>query len=112
MKARDIKTIDVHAKEWFDKTNGNSYFSAVATINHAMKNEKTIYLGFQYGYGDHYKDMAYKAIRNRLNTFKNTDKRDPFHRVYDRYGIVARYVKEDNCLKREVKDHGTCPKLV
>ena len=27
MKLNELKTIDLTAKEWFDKVNGNSYFS-------------------------------------------------------------------------------------
>lgn len=55
-----IKTIDVQAKEWFDRTYGNSYFSMNVTVNYGMKNATTFYVPMQYGYGDHYRDMAIK----------------------------------------------------
>ena len=32
-------------KEWFDKVNGNSYFSSDVTLNYGMNNQKTIKLG-------------------------------------------------------------------
>jgi hypothetical protein len=57
-----IKTIDIQAKEWFDKVNGNSYFSAITTINYGMEDAVQIKLPFQYGYGDHYQDMAFDAL--------------------------------------------------
>ena len=37
MKARNIKTIDVNCKEWFDKLNGNSYFAGTISINYGLK---------------------------------------------------------------------------
>ena len=58
----NIKTIDIQAKEWFDRLNGNSYFSAIATINFGMEDEKAVKLPFQYGYESHYIDMAFKAF--------------------------------------------------
>jgi len=42
-----IKTLDIQAKEWFDKVNGNSYFSAQVTINFGMPDEKTLYAPLQ-----------------------------------------------------------------
>ena len=39
-----MKTIDIIAKEWFDKINGNSYFSAIIIIDYKMKTEQTIKL--------------------------------------------------------------------
>jgi hypothetical protein len=46
-----MKTIDINAKEWFDKVNGNSYFSAVITIDFGMPTQKEYRLPFQYGSG-------------------------------------------------------------
>ena len=57
-----IKTIDINALEWFDKVNGNSYFSAIVTLNYGMKNAKVLKLPFEYGYGDHYIDMSNQLL--------------------------------------------------
>lgn len=46
-----MKTIDIEAREYFDKANGNSYFSARVTIDWTLPTERTIYVPFQYGYG-------------------------------------------------------------
>ena len=102
MKTRQIKTIDVYAKEWFDKTNGNSYFSAEIIINFRLKNSKTISLPFQYGYGDHYRDMAFEAVKKELNCFKAVDKFTSYWSAYKKYNIIARHNKKENCLKREL----------
>ena len=45
------KTIDIEAKEWFDKINGNSYFCGTITLNYLMDNQETFLMPFQYGYG-------------------------------------------------------------
>jgi len=36
-----MKTIDINAKEWFDKINGNSYFAGTITLDFGMKTEET-----------------------------------------------------------------------
>ena len=48
-------------KTWFDRINGNSYFSARITD----LNDKVIsVLPFQYGYGSHPEHVALKAVQN------------------------------------------------
>ena len=41
-----IKTLDITAKEWFDKVNGNSYFSAQVTVNFGMEGQQVINCSF------------------------------------------------------------------
>lgn len=96
-----IKTIDVNAKEWFDKANGNSYFSATVTINYGMKNAKEIRLPFQYGYGEHYLDLAAQALEeNKLLPFAIANR--PLWRYCKDNNIILRASKKENCLKREL----------
>jgi hypothetical protein len=54
IKLKNLKTIDIEAKEWRDKVNGNSYFSSDITLNYGMNDQEIIKLPFQYGYGDFY----------------------------------------------------------
>jgi hypothetical protein len=42
-----VKTIDITAKEWFDKTFGNSYFSAQIILNYGLKDQEKYCLPFQ-----------------------------------------------------------------
>lgn len=94
-----IKTIDITAKEWYDKLNGNSYFSALIVINYGMKTAKSISLPFQYGYGNHYEDMAFKALQEQKIIPKGESS---YSRYYEENRIVYRNAKHENCLKREV----------
>ena len=50
--ATSARTIDIQAKEWFDKVNGNSYWSAEVTVNFGLNNTFSFDVGFQYGYGN------------------------------------------------------------
>jgi hypothetical protein len=101
---KKIKTIDVHAKEWFDRVNGNSYFSARVTINYAMPDEETLYIPFQYGYGDHYRDIAMKYLQNAGHIEASYMSR--LWRYCDENKIIDRYSKEEKCLQRDVKTYG------
>ena len=47
-----MKTLDINAREWFDKVNGNSYFSAQIVVDYDLPTYKKYFLPFQYGYGD------------------------------------------------------------
>jgi hypothetical protein len=62
MKKNKIKTLDVAAMEWFDRVNGNSYFSVRVTINFGQPTEEKLYVPFQYGYGEQYEFVALDAV--------------------------------------------------
>jgi len=103
MKLSQLKTIDINAKEWFDKINGNSYFSSDVTLNYGMNNQKTIKLPFQYGYGDQY---IYSSLEKVKNLFpKSKWYKDKYFHIYDiqkEYKIIIRNSIKTNCLKREL----------
>lgn len=92
-----IKTIDIQAKEWFDKVNGNSYFSSITTINFGLKNEASFKSSFQYGYGEQYKQdslckLAELKLIDTISSYKLKEK-----------GIILRCNIQTNCKKSEVK---------
>lgn len=62
---KPLHTIDVVAKEWFDKVNGNSYFSAQVTINFGMPDAETFAIPFQYGYESYYQEVAARELERR-----------------------------------------------
>jgi len=95
-----IKTIDVQAKEWFDKANGNSYFSMNVTVNFGMKTEQSFYVPMQYGYGDHYRDEAFNELQKRGFIPQQKNVRD--WQYYKNNGITAHYSKQENCKKRDL----------
>lgn len=115
-----IKTIDIQAKEWFDKVNGNSYFSAQVTINFGLGGslkkenthipseyyeEKTIFVPMQYGHGNAFEYESFRQLQtdgilSSATIYSPTE----FCRNND---IVLRMSKKDKCLKRDVKSWGS-----
>ena len=100
-----MKTLDINAKEWFDKVNGNSYFSGTITIDYGMVSEKNYSMPFQYGYGDHYKDMAMqKLIAEKEIDIKRHDN-GTYQTLWSyckEKNIILRTNKQEGCLKREL----------
>ena len=78
----------VIAKEWRDKVNGNSYFSA--QIESTEDGSKTK-LPFQYGYGDQYK---YEALKELVKEKLLEEKRFPSDQP-------VKFIKIPNTLKQE-----------
>ena len=91
-----ILTLDINAKEWFDKVNGNSYFSADIVVNYGMNDSQTIKLPFQYGYGDHYQYMAIEQLQKQGLTDKKY-----LHDLRDD-GIIVRTNMQRNCRKKDL----------
>lgn len=103
-----IQTIDITALEWFDKINGNSYFAGTVTINYGLPDSRSFNMPFQYGYGDHYKDIAAKVLEqdNQLPGYVH-NKNGSTERLWnycDRNKIILRATKHENCKKRELKE--------
>lgn len=98
-----IKTIDVQAKEWFDKANGNSYFSAQVTINFGEPDCIGFSIPFQYGYGEHYKQSTLEALKKRFNITTDTASLDRYARENN---ITLRASIETGCKQSDVKAWG------
>ncbi len=97
-----ISTIDINALSWFDKVNGNSYFSAIVTIDYGTPNAKEIKLPFQYGYGDQYEYEAGNAL-HEAGVIK-LEERQSFWRYCEENGIILRKNKRTGCKKSELKN--------
>ena len=119
---KKITSILVIAKEWRDKVNGNSYFATQITLNlggnyhDEMEQEVNFKIEMQYGYGDQYMDNALKFI-NEIGNFKFEDRYlnglkwllgGP-ERVSDSSQIRSKFLKIENCKKKEVKHWGGDP---
>jgi len=97
----DLKTVTVYVREWFDRVNGNSYFSGVVIMNDSLENQETISLPFQYGYGTASEYAAMDAIRARFPRVK-WDSR-PLWQLRDRK-IPYSYVKQENCTRKQCQE--------
>lgn len=97
---RMIKTIDVNAKEWFDKVNGNSYFAGIVTIDYGTADEFSFMMPFEYGYGSYFEQEALNQLKKRgyVPTCVNT-----LYQVKD-LGIILRSSIQRGCKRRELKE--------
>jgi hypothetical protein len=95
-----IKTIDINAKEWFDKVNGNSYFAGTVTVNYGLKDCKSYIMPFQYGYGSQYTQEAFNLLKKELKL--NVPNYDPLSIWCRMNDIILRTHLQENCLKREL----------
>lgn len=96
--AYQLQTIDINAKEWFDKVNGNSYFAGSITLNFGQPDAITLNMPFQYGYGDYYLWKAVETLKNQkiLPEYVST-----FHQLQDA-GTIIRYNIERRCKKGDL----------
>lgn len=100
-----IKTIDVKALTWFDRVNGNSYFSARVIVNYGTKSALTLRIPFQYGYGSQYEQEAFTALASFFCWPVNTSK-VMLWKYCKECGIILRSNNQEGCLKKDVKYWG------
>jgi hypothetical protein len=94
-----MKTLDINAKEWFDKVNGNSYFSAQIVIDYDLPTYKKYFLPFQYGYGDSFQWQSLKHLQEIGEIANNIAY---LGQLRDN-GVIIRTSKR-NALKRDLKE--------
>jgi hypothetical protein len=99
MKTKDIKTIEVITKTWFDKVNGNSYFAQKIMINFGRKNETTLINDFQYGYSS-FDYFALQCITEKLGLKTDLNKN---HSLFGSDGVIKfRNEIIRGCKKRDL----------
>lgn len=105
MKKNKIKSIQIIGKEWFDKINGNSYFSTRIYID----GEEIARCQFQYGYGSQYEHES-GLILDKLGYVKlekyNNGMSQSLWRYCQENGIKLIQNLQTRCKKSEVKDWG------
>ncbi len=95
-----MKTLDINARSWYDKVNGNSYFSAEIVLDYGTETERRYFLPFQYGYGDHYQ---YETINELKRQKEIDDKISMLYQLRDEKNVIVRASKIDT-LKRNLKE--------
>lgn len=54
-----VESVFIEARSWFDKANGNSYYSARVWVNGRVVGQ----LPFSYGYGEQYRYDSLRALK-------------------------------------------------
>ena len=97
-----IKTLDLIAKIWLDKPNGNRYFTAQLTINYQLKGEKTFYMPFDKCMNESYEYEAVKVLMREGLISKEYEGRNLWTVCRDE-NIIKRVTKYENCKRKEVE---------
>lgn len=77
------RSIFIEGRRWFDRVNGNTYFSSQIFFDGELVHE----IPFQYGYSDHYADMSFKWIVENNPQLPQAQEMESYHRYADRTGI-------------------------
>lgn len=93
--------VRVRIKEWFDKANGNSYFSARLWFDERL----IVVLPMQYGYGEHGVSEAVKALA-ACQEYPVMRQGLGYWRYCEENQMKLEFYKETKCLKRDVKAWG------
>jgi hypothetical protein len=101
-----VKTIDIQAKEWFDKVNGNSYFAGKVIVNYGMPTEQEFKMPFQYGYGSQYEQEARQILAENnlipVNDYGRNGKSPKNNHELRELGIIIRSSITHKCKKTEL----------
>lgn len=65
MKKKIIKSVDVEAKRWFQKSYGNTYHSVKVVLTTTDNEHFEIHSKIHYGYGDHFLMTAKNLLKTK-----------------------------------------------
>jgi hypothetical protein len=90
-KTKLPESVFVEVREWFDKVNGNSYFSAKVHVN----GEVAFTMPMEYGYGSHSEYRAFEELTKRGYLPENTEHKAWTWFIRD-LGVTYYYTKCDS----------------
>lgn len=96
-----IKAIEINAKEWLDRLNGNSYFAGNIFVEFDNGRIDEILMPFQYGYGSQYEYEA-MALLTQFN-YISLDYGQNLRTYCEDNNIKFVRNFRDKCLKRDLK---------
>ena len=96
---KEIFSIIITGKKWFDKINGNTYHSSNITIIYNDKSIKEFYNPFQYGYGDSYIHTSFQLLEKEKVLNLNSSSH---WRYCQDNNIVLHYSCAENCRKKDL----------
>jgi len=100
------KVIEIATREWFDKVNGNSYWSAHVFVNTSPDARDAYVFTFQYGYDRHGESVVLDTL-TKLGAI-------PSARHYDLKdaGVMVISHKRTGCRKSELMQDKDCKGMV
>jgi len=97
-----MQNITIIGKRWFDKINGNTYFSSIGMID----GEPKVSITFNYGYGNQYEwetfgELEKKGFIGDVEHYKNGGTESPF-RYCERKGLKYFATHSDVSRKKDL----------
>lgn len=95
--------ITILGRRWFDRINGNTYFSSVGLIN----GNEVAEIPFEYGYGNQYVDSMFNLLFKLgycpdRETYNNNRGTEAFWKYCDRKGITKYVTHSDVNRKKDL----------
>lgn len=100
---KKIQTLDLQVKRWWDKVNGNSYFSARLILDYGIKTEKTFFIPFQYGYGNFPEQKSLELLKEKGYVKPEKYSMWDFTKSEN---VIYRFIDHGFTLQKEVKHFG------
>jgi hypothetical protein len=101
----NIKTLDLIAKIWLDRPNGNRYFTAQLTINFQLKGERTFYMPFDKCMNQSYEYEAVKVLIREGLIPATYEGRNLWSVCHDEK-IIKRVTAYEKCKRKDVEAFG------
>jgi hypothetical protein len=73
-----MPVITLHARRWFERTNGNTYHTVTIEVAGAVVHQT----GIHYGYGDQYITTAYEWFKNYMPDALESLSKSEFSRIH------------------------------
>lgn len=98
---RNIKSIVIEAKRWFDKVNGNTYHS----VNVYVNGEFIGRVPYTYGYEEQYLQTAFEILQDAKIYKKSTSKKVIHKNGYDTLEMYEKNKQEYFKYMQDMRDH-------
>jgi hypothetical protein len=94
-----VNKLELLGRKWFERTNGNTYFSAIALHN----GSEVARIDFEYGYGDQWLYEITKAIQSQAIDARQDQQPWQYIDTLESQGIAVFTSCEDVKRKKDLK---------
>lgn len=103
---KQIRKIEFNAKEYRDKTNANSYFSAKIYISYSNNTYKILLIPFDYGYETQYLNKCLSVLNDKNILDKKIENLYELREYLEKNEISFVTEIQQNCSEKDVKKWG------
>ena len=101
MTTLNITKVFINGRRWFQKSYGNTYNTTKTLVVYSDGTTKQFFTPMQYGYGEHYKDLAIQNLVKENILPKIREGNNWYHMDFKEYNIEV-YSSHRDVLKRDL----------